>query len=447
MAVRLMSPMRSTRPRNSRHAALLGLAGKRAQVEVDHDVGDLADLRIAVAICSSSPSIRIATCWQRKIERASSWARRATWDRTVLRSASRRASWPLRSSARPAARCTRERSARSDCRAMLPDEAARPGRARILGTGEIPRRILIELRALRLMIGDFPAQPIHAFARHALAIAGLRGRHVDGGKLASKPSTFSESVSTWSRSPSARPRAPAAASCSVTSWTVVIPRCAPGSGWSRCADSRWCSPAAPGGLPPGSVRAPGDRRLSLGSKFELVPAHGRDGFIERGHGFGQRLLVAHVAIERCLVVLVEPSHHLFQLAHLALLRKHAGHRRLARAAGHHAVGIDDLAVEGDQGLLGLGLPPQLERLAQILDDDDVAEQIAGDAIVVPIEPDELEHRPAHALAARPGITGAGTMAGRLRRPRRPWRRRRRYARRAFERSDRGMKLERPRCAA
>ena len=54
--------------------------------------------------------------------------------------------------------------------------------------------------------------------------------------------------------------------------------------------------------------------------------------------------------KRALQIGVESLHHLFQLADLALLLEHAGQRRLARAARDHALRIDDLAFERDDGL-------------------------------------------------------------------------------------------------
>jgi hypothetical protein len=221
------------------------------------------------------------------------------------------------------------------------------------------------------VIGDFPPQTFHVVARHALAIAGLRGGDIHGGKLGQQSiHLFGKGIDLGAQ---------ALGPGLVLQGSVLLGH----QLGRRFFDARLILAGRraqafdgvrqlnPAGFHLDAFARQAIGVFAMGPKFELVPAHGRDGFIERGHGFGQGLLVAHVAIERGLVVQVEPGHHFFEFAHLALLRKHAGHRRLARATGHHAVGIDDLAVEGHQRLLGLGLPPQFQRLAQILDDDHV----------------------------------------------------------------------------
>ncbi len=53
-------------------------------------------------------------------------------------------------------------------------------------------------------------------------------------------------------------------------------------------------------------------------------------------------------------------------------------------------------------LVGVGLAPQRQRALQVLDDQHVAEQVRGDLVVLPVVADQLQHRPAHAVALRPG---------------------------------------------
>ena len=52
--------------------------------------------------------------------------------------------------------------------------------------------------------------------------------------------------------------------------------------------------------------------------------------------------------------------------------------------------------------VGVRLAPQRQRALQILDDQHVAEQVRRDLVVLPVVADQLEHRPAHAVALRPG---------------------------------------------
>ena len=52
--------------------------------------------------------------------------------------------------------------------------------------------------------------------------------------------------------------------------------------------------------------------------------------------------------------------------------------------------------------VGVRLAPQRQRALQILDDQHVAEQVGRDLVVLPVVADQLEHRPAHAVALRPG---------------------------------------------
>jgi hypothetical protein len=141
--------------------------------------------------------------------------------------------------------------------------------------------------------------------------------------------------------------------------------------------------------------------LLLGDDAHLVGAHRRAQLLERAPDLHDLLLGGHVPRQRGLVVGVEPRDHLLELADLALLLQHT-HRRLARAAADHAMRIDDLAIERDDGLVGAGLAPQRDRLVQVLDHQHVAEQVVGHRVVLPVVADQVQHRPANAVAGRPG---------------------------------------------
>src|SRR5580692_2553528 len=71
---------------------------------------------------------------------------------------------------------------------------------------------------------------------------------------------------------------------------------------------------------------------------------------------------------RLVEVVLEPPDDLVEIADLALLGEHAGALRLARAARHHAVLVDDIAIKRDDAVAHAA-HVQIEGARQLVDDD------------------------------------------------------------------------------
>ena len=249
-------------------------------------------------------------------------------------------------------------------------------------------------------------------------------------------STASASATVRSRSSPARSSAAAAVRASLSR-----PASASSSRRSLSSADRARSAACVGQLLPARLV----RALLLGDTLHVlaqavqrhvVAAQHRRRLFQRPRDLRRRLLALDLARQRALDVGVQTLHHLLELADLALLLQHAGHRRFARAAGHDAVRIDDLAVQGHDGLVGARLPPQRQRALQIVDHQHVAQQVRGDLVVLPVVADQLQHRTTHAVTLRPRRCDRVRIDDRRERrhrvqpplrPRRPRRRRPRHA--------------------
>ncbi len=102
---------------------------------------------------------------------------------------------------------------------------------------------------------------------------------------------------------------------------------------------------------------------------------------------------------------LEGAHRLLELLHLAAPLQGAVPLALERPTGHDAVGVEDLAVEGDQRPPATLLLPELEGGGQIADDEGVAEEETDDLLVRGLEADHVEARRDHARVVGRSVRG------------------------------------------
>src|SRR5262249_47180703 len=140
-------------------------------------------------------------------------------------------------------------------------------------------------------------------------------------------------------------------------------------------------------------------QIGLGAREVLLRGQNRylalvtvllDGLKQRDQGADVGL-VGDVPFQHVLIIALDASDDLLQLAQLALLLEHP-RAAVARAAGDHAVRIHHLAFTGDEGAAGAALP-QRQRVREIIDHHHVAEQVRGDAMVARVITDQVDERP------------------------------------------------------
>ena len=444
------------RPRSSVARCLLLGAEQRAQVVV---VDDLRQLDVAVAVgdvlLQRGPPQRRPPGSASPAATASA-ASRATSVRAARSCglALRRAGACRSSSAPWRSPCARARASASAC------HSAASSRSRAASPRSVAARVsssasVASMRAARASSSARSApQPLQRLARVLPALRRLRRRDLQRGQLADRDVDLVGQRQPCARA--ARPRAPRASSAGAR---VVLEAGAPPR--PGAARSRSAARAELGALARRAARAAPRRRSpswTARSRSFLRPNSAISSARSAAAASSSAASVAAACLRsiwRASAASRSASSRAitcFELADLALLLQHAGQRRLARAAGDHALRIDDLALERDDGLVGARLAPERQRASQILHDQHVAEQVGRDLVVLPVVADQLEHRPAHALALRPGRrdrvavddrhrTGVGRRPRRLRR--RTGSRRRRPRPRCARTQRRGMKDERP----